>query len=33
MAVIKSLEKTYIFKSLGIPEYYLVGNMEFLREA
>jgi hypothetical protein len=33
MAVIKSLEKTYMLKSVGIPEYYLVGNVEFLGEA
>jgi hypothetical protein len=33
MAVIKSLEKTYMLKSVGIPEYYLGGNMEFLGEA
>jgi hypothetical protein len=30
MAVIKSLEKTYLLKSVGIPEYYLDGNVEFL---
>jgi hypothetical protein len=33
MAVIKSLEKTYIFKSVSIPEYCLGGNMEFLGES
>jgi hypothetical protein len=33
MAVIKSLEKTYMLKSVGIPEYYLDGNVEFLGEA
>jgi hypothetical protein len=33
MAVIKSLEKTYMLKKLGIPEYYIGGNMEFLGEA
>jgi hypothetical protein len=33
MAVRKALEKTYISKSVGIPEYYLGGNVEFLREA
>jgi hypothetical protein len=33
MAFINSLEKTYIYKSLGIPEYYLGGNVEFLRES
>jgi hypothetical protein len=32
MAVIKSLEKTYMLKSVGIPKYYLGGNMEFLGE-
>jgi hypothetical protein len=32
MAVIKSLEKTQTLKSLGIPEYYLDGNVEFLGE-
>jgi hypothetical protein len=30
MAVIKSLEKTYMLKSVDIPEYYLGGNVEFL---
>jgi hypothetical protein len=30
--VIKSLEKTYMLKSVGIPEYYLGGNVEFLGE-
>jgi hypothetical protein len=30
MAVIKSLEKTYMLKSVGIPEYYLGGSVEFL---
>jgi hypothetical protein len=29
MALIKSLEKTYMLKSVGIPEYYLGGNVEF----
>jgi hypothetical protein len=29
MAVIRSLEKTYMLKSVGIPEYYLGGNVEF----
>jgi hypothetical protein len=29
-AVIKSLEKTYMLKSVGIPEYYLGRNVEFL---
>jgi hypothetical protein len=33
MAVIKSLEKTYMLKSVGIPEYYLGVNVEFLGEA
>jgi hypothetical protein len=33
MVVIKSLEKTYMLKSVGIPEYYLGGNVEFLGEA
>jgi hypothetical protein len=33
MEVIKSLEKTYMLKSVGIPEYCLEGNMEFLGEA
>jgi hypothetical protein len=33
MAVIKSLEKTYMLKSVGIPEYYLGGNVKFLGEA
>jgi hypothetical protein len=33
MAVIKSLEKTYMLKSVGIPEYYLCGNVELLGEA
>jgi hypothetical protein len=32
MEVIKSLEKTYMLKSVGIPEYYLGGNVEFLGE-
>jgi hypothetical protein len=32
IAVIKSLEKTYMLKSVGIPEYYLGGNVEFLGE-
>jgi hypothetical protein len=32
MAVIKSLEKTYMLKSVGIPKYYLGGNVEFLGE-
>jgi hypothetical protein len=33
MAVIKALEKTHMLKSVGIPEYYLGGNVEFLGEA
>jgi hypothetical protein len=33
MEVIKSLEKTYMLKSEGIPEYYIGGNVEFLGEA
>jgi hypothetical protein len=33
MVVIKSLEKIYVFKGVGIPEYYLGGNVEFLRES
>jgi hypothetical protein len=33
MAVIKSLEKTYMLKSVGILKYYLGGSMEFLGEA
>jgi hypothetical protein len=32
-ALIKSLEKIYVLKSVGIPEYYLCGNVEFLGEA
>jgi hypothetical protein len=33
MAVIKASEKIYMLKSVGIPEYYLGGNVEFLGEA
>jgi hypothetical protein len=33
MAFMKSLGKTYMLTSVGIPEYYLVGNVEFLGEA
>jgi hypothetical protein len=33
MVVIKSLEKTYMLKSVGIQEYYLGGNVEFLGKA
>jgi hypothetical protein len=32
MAFMKSSEKTYMLKSVGIPEYYLGGNVEFLGE-
>jgi hypothetical protein len=32
MAVIRSLEKAYILKSVSIPEYYLGKNIEFLGE-
>jgi hypothetical protein len=32
MAVIKSLEKIYLLKNVGIPEYFLGGNVEFLGE-
>jgi hypothetical protein len=30
MAVIKSLEKIYLLKSIGFSEYYLGGKVEFL---
>jgi len=33
MAVIKSLKKIYILKNVGILEYYLGGNVEFLRDS
>jgi hypothetical protein len=33
MVVINSVEKTYMLKSVGVPEYYLGGNVEFLGEA
>jgi hypothetical protein len=33
MAVIKSLEKTYMLRTVGIPEYYLAVNVKFLGEA
>jgi hypothetical protein len=33
MAVKKSLEKAYMLKNVGISEYYLGGNVEFLGEA
>jgi hypothetical protein len=32
MALIKALKKTYMLKNVGIPEYYLGGNVEFLGE-
>jgi hypothetical protein len=32
MAVIKSLDKTYLMKSVGIPEYHLCGNTDFLED-
>jgi hypothetical protein len=32
MAVIKSLENIYMLKSVGIPEYYSGGNVDFLSE-
>jgi hypothetical protein len=32
MAVMITLEKTYMLKSVGIPEYYLGRNVEFLGE-
>jgi hypothetical protein len=32
MTVIKSLERTYMLKSVGIPECYLGRNVEFLGE-
>jgi hypothetical protein len=32
MAVIRSLEKTYMLKTVCIPEYYFVGNIGFLGE-
>jgi hypothetical protein len=32
MGVIKSLEKIYLLKNVGTPEYYLGGNVEFLGE-
>jgi hypothetical protein len=31
--VLISLETTYMLKSVGIPEYYLGGNVEFLGQA
>jgi hypothetical protein len=33
MAFIKSLETTYMLKSVGIPEHYLAGNVESLGES
>jgi hypothetical protein len=33
MTVIKSLEEIYLLKNVGIPEYYLGGNMEFFGDA
>jgi hypothetical protein len=33
MSVIKSLEKIYVLKGVGIPEYYFGGNVEFLVDA
>jgi hypothetical protein len=33
MTVIKSFKKTYMLKSVGIPEYYLGVNVELLGEA
>jgi hypothetical protein len=33
MAVTKSLEKIHLFKNVGIPDYYLGGNVEFLRDS
>jgi hypothetical protein len=33
MAVIKAMEKTYMLISVGIPEYYLGWNVEFLGDA
>jgi hypothetical protein len=33
MAVIKSLEKIYLLKNVGIPEYYLGGNVDFLGDS
>jgi hypothetical protein len=32
-SIIKTLEKTYMLKSVGIPEYYSGGNVQFLGEA
>jgi hypothetical protein len=33
MAIIKLLENPYMLNSVGIPEYYLGGNVELLGEA
>jgi hypothetical protein len=33
MGIIKSLEKIYVLKSVGIPGYYLGGNVEILLDA
>jgi hypothetical protein len=33
MAVMKSLEKIYFLKNVGIPEYNLSGNVEFLGDS
>jgi hypothetical protein len=33
MAVINSLEKIYVLKGVGIPDYYLGRNLEFLGDA
>ena len=33
MTVIKSLENIYSLKNVGIPEYYLGGNVEFLGDS
>ena len=33
MAEIKSLEKIYLLKNVGIPEYFLIGNEEFIGES
>jgi hypothetical protein len=33
ITVIKSLEKTYMLKNVGIPEYHLGGDVEFLGDA
>jgi Reverse transcriptase (RNA-dependent DNA polymerase) len=33
MAVFKFLEKIYLLKNVGTPEYYLGGNVEFLGES